>query len=80
MVVTERGAMPMPPARLVLAGQAPVAITAWAGPWPLDERWWSASARRVVRCQLVDVLGGAYLASGTMTDAGPRWQIDARYD
>jgi protein ImuB len=66
VVVTPRGAVPRPPARFSFAGQPPVAITSWAGPWPLDERWWSPQARHVVRCQLVDVHGRAYLVSGTM--------------
>jgi len=58
------------------------AVTSWAGPWPVDERWWSPdSARRVVRLQIVDVRGRAYLVSGTMsTAAAPRWQVDAVYD
>jgi protein ImuB len=79
VVVTERGAMPAPPARFAMGDQAPVAITSWAGPWPVDERWWRADeARQVVRCQLVDVRGRAYLVSGTMP-AG-QWQVDAIYD
>lgn len=77
--VTARGAMPMPPARFAVGDEAPVAVTSWAGPWPVDERWWSAeSARQVVRCQIVDVRGRAYLVSGVMP-AG-RWQVEAIYD
>jgi protein ImuB len=71
VVVTPRGAVPRPPARFSFAGQPPVAITSWAGPWPLDERWWSPQARHVVRCQLVDVHGRAYLVSGTMPSPAP---------
>jgi protein ImuB len=80
VVVTERGAMPAPPA---LFGMGPevTAVTSWAGPWPVDERWWSPdSARRVVRCQIVDVRGRAYLVTGTMAAGGPRWQVDGIYD
>lgn len=87
VVVTERGAMPAPPA-LFGFGAEVTAVTGWAGPWPVDERWWSAdTARRVVRCQIVDVRGRAYLVTGTMPtgaygDAAepPRWQVDAIYD
>jgi protein ImuB len=79
VIVTERGAMPAPPALFALGGEQPVAVTSWAGPWPVDERWWNAdSARSVVRCQLVDVRGRAYLISGAMP-AG-EWQVDAIYD
>jgi protein ImuB len=81
VLVTERGAMPAPPA-LFGIGTDVTAVTSWAGPWPVDERWWSPdSARRVVRCQIVDVRGRAYLVTGTMS-AGqpPQWQVDAIYD
>ncbi|MCW2494256.1 MAG: domain protein DNA-repair protein [Jatrophihabitans sp.] len=79
VTVTERGAMPAPPALFALGDERPVAVTSWAGPWPVDERWWSAeSARQVVRCQLVDVRGRAYLVSGHMPEG--RWQVDAIYD
>jgi protein ImuB len=62
-----------------LGSEQPVAITSWAGPWPVDERWWSpGAARSVVRCQLVDVRGRAYLVSGTMPVG--EWQLDAVYD
>ena len=78
--VTERGAMPAPPA-LFGMGNDVTAVTSWAGPWPVDERWWSPdSARRVVRCQIVDVRGRAYLVTGTMGTGTPQWQVDAIYD
>ncbi len=41
VTVTDRGAVPMPPARFVIQGSRPLPITSWAGPWPVDERWWS---------------------------------------
>jgi protein ImuB len=78
VVVTERGAMPAPPALFGMAGDV-CAVASWAGPWPVDERWWSADSRRAVRCQIVDVRGRAYLVSGVM-DPQPRWQVDAIYD
>ena len=77
--VTERGAMPSPPALFGFQGDV-TAVTSWAGPWPVDERWWSPdSARRVVRCQVVDVRGRAYLVTGTMSPE-PAWQVEAIYD
>jgi protein ImuB len=79
VTVTERGAMPAPPARFAMGDETPVAVTSWAGPWPVDERWWHPDgARQVVRCQLVDVRGRAYLVTGTMPAAA--WQVDAIYD
>ena len=77
VVITDRGAVPHPPARFALGDERSVAVTAWAGPWPVDERWWSAEhARRVVRCQVVDVRGRAYLLAGE----GSRWVVEALYD
>lgn len=79
VVVTERGSVPAPPAVFALAGEKPVAVTSWAGPWPVDERWWHPeSARQAVRCQLVDVRGRAFLVSFTVNTG--QWQVDAVYD
>lgn len=78
VVVTERGAVPHPPARFALGDERPVAVTSWAGPWPVDERWWQpGAAGRTVRCQLVDVRGRAYLIS---TVGAHGWQVEAVYD
>ena len=72
VVVTERGAMPAPPALVRDGRRRSARWPVWAGPWPVDERWWSAeSARRVVRCQIVDVRGRAYLVSGVMDPQPP---------
>jgi protein ImuB len=79
VVITERGAVPNPPARFAIGGERPVAVSAWAGPWPVDERWWRCDeARSAVRCQLVDVRGRAYLVSCTLPDL--KWQVEAIYD
>ena len=53
------------------------AVVAWAGPWPLDERWWRPPARRrQARFQLVLDDGSAHLC---VLEAG-RWQREATYD
>ena len=52
-------------------------VVAWAGPWPLDERWWRPSARRrQARFQLVLDDGSAHLC---VLEAG-HWQREATYD
>ncbi|GAB2482052.1 DNA polymerase Y family protein [Jatrophihabitans fulvus] len=84
VVVTERGAVPSAPAYFGL-GREVSAISSWAGPWPVDERWWAPDTgdggpRRVVRCQVVDVHGRAYLVTGEMADTAPSWQVEAVYD
>ena len=52
-------------------------VTAWAGPWPLDERWWRPSARRrQARFQIILDDGSAHLCA---LEAG-RWWREATYD
>ena len=52
-------------------------VVAWAGPWPLDERWWRPAARhRQARFQLVLNDGSAHLC---VLESG-RWQREATYD
>jgi protein ImuB len=85
VVITARGAVPRPPAGIAVGDEPAVAVTAWAGPWPVDERWWSAeSASRVVRCQIVDARGRAYLVSAAIGADGDAsacaWKLEALYD
>ncbi len=77
VTVTGRAQVSAAPARMS-AGTGPwLAITAWAGPWPVAERWWRPqAARRRARFQLVTEDGAAWLAA--VQDG--RWQIEARYD
>jgi protein ImuB len=75
--VSGRGALSAPPARLSVAGGPWAAVVAWAGPWPLEERWWDpGTTRRRARLQLVTDDGQARLA---VLEAGA-WHIAATYD
>lgn len=75
--VTARLAMSGAPARIAIGRDRPVDIAAWAGPWPVDERWWVPDgARRMVRLQVQLADGRALLA----VLAGGRWQVVALYD
>lgn len=79
LVVTERGTMTAPPGLVSVDGRTTSPVTAWAGPWPVDERWWDPAAhRQVVRLQLVDAAGRAYLVSYDLN--GRRWLLEAVYD
>jgi protein ImuB len=82
VVVSDRGGVVRPPARFGVGADPPVAVTSWAGPWPVDERWWDPAERtRVARLQLVDARGRAYLVAGEMGGAdGPRWCLEGVYD
>jgi protein ImuB len=74
--VDGRGLLGPPPARLRVQGRAWSPITAWAGPWLVDERWWDPAAhRRLVRLQATTDQG-AYL----LRLSGGRWWVEASYD
>ncbi len=52
-------------------------VTAWAGPWPADERWWDVmSHRRRARMQLTLDDGSAHLV---VIEDG-EWWLEATYD
>ncbi|BAL86721.1 hypothetical protein AMIS_15010 [Actinoplanes missouriensis 431] len=52
-------------------------ITGWAGPWPIDERWWAPEeARRRARFQVTTEDGRALLLSL----AQGHWCVEAIYD
>ncbi|MHA3700911.1 DNA polymerase Y family protein [Jatrophihabitans sp. YIM 134969] len=84
ITVTDRGAVAGIPAVLRSAADS-WPITSWAGPWPVDERWWDPSSALSVsglraRFQLVDVHGRAYLATHTRSGPDVTWTLDAVYD
>jgi protein ImuB len=75
--VTARLALSAAPARLIVGRDAPAEIVAWAGPWPVDERWWApGEGRRAARFQVCLDDGRALLLS---LSAG-RWAVEASYD
>lgn len=79
LVVTDRGVLSGHPAYFSSTGRRAELqkITAWAGPWPVKERWWDASAKRSInRFQLVDALGVAWL----LVLEGNNWTAEGRYD
>jgi protein ImuB len=75
VAVSGRGIMSAAPATLTVAGGPPLAVTAWAGPWPIEERWWDAGGRRKAWLQLLLEDGAAYLVA---REAG-RWWVEATY-
>lgn len=52
VTVDGRGAVSGAPRRL-RRGPQEFTVTAWAGPWPVHERWWDSRARRAARFQVV---------------------------
>jgi protein ImuB len=74
--VTGRGLISGPPATISLDSNRWQKIEAWAGPWPLEERWWDAGGRRRARLQVLLEDGRAHLVS---LESG-RWWLEASYD
>jgi len=73
----ERGVLSGVPARFSTDGRTLHPVSAWAGPWTIDERWWDAdTSRRASRFQLVDDAGAAWLL---VLDTHV-WWAEARYD
>jgi protein ImuB len=75
--VDERGELSAAPAAMVSQTGSRRGLTAWAGPWPLEERWWDvAAARSASRFQVVDAEGMAWL----LVLDGEGWWAEGRYD
>lgn len=75
VIVTGRGEPSGSPRSIVVRGRAQP-VMAWAGPWPVEQRWWHPSAgRRLARFQVVTEQGDAFLV---VLERG-RWAIIATY-
>ena len=75
VAVNGRGVVSAPPVR-VRWGDTTEAVQAWAGPWPIDERWWDgARARRLARCQVLTRSGRLLLVG---VERG-QWWLAAEY-
>lgn len=77
VVVDGRAMLSAPPSRVAVGEGPAVEVVAWAGPWPLDERWWDAPRRRR-RARFQVVVGGG-VAHLLVLDGG-RWWCAATYD
>lgn len=65
-----------PAARLSVAGGPWTDLVAWAGPWPLWERWWTSAKRRGAHLQVVTSRGLAHLLLAQREG----WSLVATYD
>jgi protein ImuB len=80
--VTDRGVVTGEPRRFRVGGARDghglpwQPVTAWAGPWPTDEGWWSGGAGVAARFQVVGADGRAWL----LLRAPEGWSLEAGYD
>lgn len=75
ITVTGRGEPSGAPSTMVVHGRRQ-RVVAWAGPWPVEQRWWHPSvARRLARFQFVTEQGEAHL----VVVERRRWSIVATY-
>jgi protein ImuB len=75
--VDARGVLTDEPVLFCPTGSRRQQIAAWAGPWPVEERWWdSDQARYFSRFQMVDADGMAWL----LVLEGSSWWAEAKYD
>jgi protein ImuB len=75
--IGDRGAVSASPHRLSIRPARPLDVTAWAGPWPVDERWWDISAHAALaRFQLVTTDGTARL----LAVSDEQWWVEGTYD
>ncbi|MFD4642718.1 DNA polymerase Y family protein [Lentzea sp. NPDC058436] len=72
--VTGRLELTAQPKRLTVKGKTRE-ITAWAGPWPVDERWWASDKHRAARVQ-VQTNDQAFL----LIRRDQRWFLEGVYD
>ncbi len=78
VAVDDRGVLNGPPAGFAPPGSGRVhPVGSWAGPWPVEERWWDQEASlKLDRFQIVDAEGTAWLV---VVDAGGCW-AEGKYD
>ena len=80
--VTDRGVVTGEPRRFRVNGRPEGGglpwqpVKAWAGPWPIDESWWSGGTGLSARFQVVGTDGRAWL----LLRAPDGWSLEAAYD
>lgn len=74
--VGDRYQITAPPHRVAVDGGEPAQVLAWAGPWPLEQRWWDAAADPCSRLQVITADGTALL----LTCRNTGWTVVGIYD
>jgi protein ImuB len=79
--VTSRGLFSTDPARLTVCGRDQT-LCWWAGPWPVDERWWDPdrAAGRTARAQVLLDGGGGPDTALLLCYRRRRWYLEGIYE
>jgi protein ImuB len=75
VTISGRGVVSAPPAAVSITGRPWQPVETWAGPWPVEERWWDAGRRRAW-LQVAIAGGSAHL----LAREDGRWWVEATYD
>ncbi len=83
--VRGRGMLTGVPYRVAVDGRPPRRVLSWAGPWPVEERWWEpGGGRRCARLQAVlDAVPGGRTGEPLavlLSRAAGRWQVEGIYE
>jgi protein ImuB len=74
--VGDRYQITAPPHQVAVDGGEPARVSAWAGPWPLEQRWWEPDAGPCSRLQVITDDGAALLLSCH----NARWTVVGVYE
>jgi protein ImuB len=77
VVVSGRGTISAAPVRV--RGERSGRVIGWAGPWPVEERWWDTRSRRVARFQLTVRDAGGRERAHLAEVSDSRWWLVAEY-
>lgn len=82
--VDERQMLTAEPAWVVVDGGRAIPVRGWAGPWPVDQRWWDAAGWKGSRMQVVltgsDEGDAEDETALLLTHRDGRWMVVGRYD
>ncbi|MGH3914663.1 MAG: DNA polymerase Y family protein [Pseudonocardiaceae bacterium] len=84
--VSERGVLTGIPHRVAVDGHPPRRVLAWAGPWPIEQRWWDPGAGR--HSAWLQAVLDAEPGPGRVSEplavllgcAQGRWQVEGIYE